>query len=127
LRPRRPDIVPASPPVRRASASMKLELDNQSQDQVGWMPTPARMGLPGIISTHLEYAPAPSLDRFRPCRYSTSEDHWHKPNDHLWKLAHTMDTISDVQYIAREAKALVALAFRSGPIEDVQAGRSCPT
>ena len=28
--------------------------------------------------------------------------------------------------LAREAKALVALAFRNGPIEDLQAGRSCP-
>jgi hypothetical protein len=29
--------------------------------------------------------------------------------------------------VAREAKALVALAFRNGPIEDVHAGKSCPT
>jgi hypothetical protein len=29
--------------------------------------------------------------------------------------------------IAREAKALVALAFRNGPIEEVHAGRPCPT
>jgi hypothetical protein len=29
--------------------------------------------------------------------------------------------------IAREAKSLVALAFRKGPIEDVHAGRECPT
>lgn len=28
---------------------------------------------------------------------------------------------------AREAKALVALAFRNGPIEDVHAGKTCPT
>ena len=28
--------------------------------------------------------------------------------------------------LAREAKALVALAFRNGPIEDLQAGISCP-
>jgi len=28
---------------------------------------------------------------------------------------------------AREAKALVALAFRNGPIEDVHAGKACPT
>ena len=29
--------------------------------------------------------------------------------------------------IAREAKALVALAFRNGPIENVHAGKACPT
>ena len=28
--------------------------------------------------------------------------------------------------VAREAKALVALAFRNGPIEDVHAGKACP-
>ena len=29
--------------------------------------------------------------------------------------------------LAAEAKSLVALAFRNGPIEDVHAGRDCPT
>ena len=29
--------------------------------------------------------------------------------------------------LAREAKAVVALAFRNGPIEDVHAGKRCPT
>jgi hypothetical protein len=28
--------------------------------------------------------------------------------------------------LAREAKAIVALAFRNGPIEDVHAGKVCP-
>ena len=28
---------------------------------------------------------------------------------------------------AREAKALVAMAFRNGPIENVHAGKTCPT
>lgn len=28
--------------------------------------------------------------------------------------------------LAREAKAIVALAFRNGPIEDVHAGKTCP-
>jgi hypothetical protein len=28
--------------------------------------------------------------------------------------------------LAMEAKALVALAFRNGPIEDLHAGRPCP-
>ena len=29
--------------------------------------------------------------------------------------------------VAREAKALVALAFRNGPIENLHAGKTCPT
>lgn len=29
--------------------------------------------------------------------------------------------------VSREAKALVALVFRNGPIEDVHAGEACPT
>src|SRR5258707_4678486 len=29
--------------------------------------------------------------------------------------------------LAREAKAMVALAFRNGPIEDIHAGTPCPT
>jgi hypothetical protein len=29
--------------------------------------------------------------------------------------------------LAAEAKAIVALAFRNGPIEDVHAGKPCPT
>ncbi len=28
---------------------------------------------------------------------------------------------------AREAKAIVVIAFRNGPIEDVHAGKTCPT
>jgi hypothetical protein len=32
-----------------------------------------------------------------------------------------------VPEIAAEAKALVALAFRNGPIEDLHAGAVCPT
>ena len=31
-----------------------------------------------------------------------------------------------VPEIAAEAKALVALAFRNGPIEDLNAGKICP-
>ena len=31
------------------------------------------------------------------------------------------------QELATEAKSLVALAFRNGPIEDVHAGKECPT
>lgn len=32
----------------------------------------------------------------------------------------------DHQQLAREAKAIVALAFRNGPIEDIHAGTICP-
>lgn len=35
-------------------------------------------------------------------------------------------TASDDKRLAREAKAIVALAFRSGPIEDIHAGKACP-
>jgi hypothetical protein len=35
--------------------------------------------------------------------------------------------LEDYPAIAREAKALVALVFRNGPIEDVHAGKPCPT
>ena len=35
--------------------------------------------------------------------------------------------LNDSSRMAREAKALVALAFRKGPIEDVHAGQTCPT
>ncbi len=38
-----------------------------------------------------------------------------------------MNTDSDRQKLAREAKAIVALAFRNGPIEQIHAGRDCPT
>jgi hypothetical protein len=38
--------------------------------------------------------------------------------------------MTDLDYnreqLAREAKTIVALAFRNGPIEDVHAGRLCP-
>ena len=37
-----------------------------------------------------------------------------------------MTNDSDPGGLAREAKAIVALAFRNGPIEDVHAGKSCP-
>ena len=36
-------------------------------------------------------------------------------------------SVEDSSRVAREAKALVALAFRNGPIEDVHAGKTCPT
>jgi hypothetical protein len=34
---------------------------------------------------------------------------------------------SNRREIAREAKAIVALAFRNGPIEELHAGQPCPT
>ncbi len=37
-----------------------------------------------------------------------------------------MNTTSDRKQLAREAKAIVALAFRNGPIEDLHAGKPCP-
>jgi hypothetical protein len=38
-----------------------------------------------------------------------------------------MNTNPNRTQLAREAKAIVALAFRNGPIEDVHAGKTCPT
>ena len=38
----------------------------------------------------------------------------------------SMDADSNRDQLAREAKAIVALAFRNGPIENVHAGRLCP-
>ena len=37
-----------------------------------------------------------------------------------------MTTRADHRDLAREAKAIVALAFRNGPIEDLHAGQPCP-
>ena len=38
-----------------------------------------------------------------------------------------MTTKSDQCDLIREAKAIVVLAFRNGPIEDLHAGQTCPT
>lgn len=38
-----------------------------------------------------------------------------------------MTSKPDQRDLVREAKALVVLAFRNGPIEDLHAGRPCPT
>ena len=40
---------------------------------------------------------------------------------------YSMENESHRRQVAREAKAIVALAFRNGPIEDIHAGRPCPT
>jgi len=40
---------------------------------------------------------------------------------------YSMESESHRRQVAREAKAIVALAFRNGPIENVHAGRPCPT
>jgi hypothetical protein len=39
----------------------------------------------------------------------------------------SMPTPDELSRLAREAKALVVMAFRNGPIEDVHAGKTCPT
>lgn len=38
-----------------------------------------------------------------------------------------MKTAPEPRQLAREAKAIVALAFRNGPIEELHAGKPCPT
>lgn len=42
-------------------------------------------------------------------------------------LVNTSIMHTDRRQLAREAKAIVALAFRNGPIENIHAGRPCPT
>jgi len=42
----------------------------------------------------------------------------------------TIDSVESESHrrqVAREAKAIVALAFRNGPIENIHAGKPCPT
>jgi hypothetical protein len=41
-------------------------------------------------------------------------------------MAKTKRTLPVDQALAQEAKSIVALAFRSGPIESVHAGKECP-
>lgn len=38
-----------------------------------------------------------------------------------------MITTPEQRELVREAKAIVALAFRNGPIEDIHSGKHCPT
>lgn len=38
-----------------------------------------------------------------------------------------MTNIPEQRDLIREAKAIVALAFRNGPIEDIHSGKACPT
>ena len=40
---------------------------------------------------------------------------------------YSMESETHRRQVAREGKAIVALAFRNGPIENVHAGRPCPT
>ena len=40
---------------------------------------------------------------------------------------YSMENESQRRQVAREAKSIVALAFRNGPIENIHAGRPCPT
>jgi hypothetical protein len=42
-------------------------------------------------------------------------------------MIETMKSHPNSRQLAREAKAIVALAFRNGPIEDLHAGVACPT
>ena len=50
-----------------------------------------------------------------------------QPNQLNWPPFKSALTPEDRTGVAREAKALVALAFRNGPIENVHAGKACPT
>jgi hypothetical protein len=52
---------------------------------------------------------------------------WGTPASTIPAMKNPRTVIEDLPRVAREAKALVALAFRNGPIEDVHAGKICPT
>jgi hypothetical protein len=52
---------------------------------------------------------------------------WGTPASTIPAMKNSRTVIEDLPRVAREAKALVALAFRNGPIEDVHAGKICPT
>jgi hypothetical protein len=43
------------------------------------------------------------------------------------RMKKSTTVLENSSQVAREAKAIVALAFRNGPIEDVHAGKTCPT
>lgn len=45
----------------------------------------------------------------------------------MLRMKKSTPSAEDLSGLAREAKALVAMAFRNGPIENVHAGKSCLT
>jgi hypothetical protein len=65
------------------------------------------------------------LDRFSPSRYSTKKGARRAPLE-FSKTDAFMTIKSEHKLLAREAKAIVALAFRNGPIEAIHAGANCP-
>ncbi len=52
---------------------------------------------------------------------------WPTPASTVFLMKKSSKVLESSSRMAREAKALVALAFRNGPIEDVHAGKVCPT
>ena len=52
---------------------------------------------------------------------------WGTPPSTILAMKKAPAVLKDSTRVAREAKALVALAFRNGPIENVHAGKTCPT
>jgi hypothetical protein len=67
------------------------------------------------------------FDRSRVSRYTAGADG--RPlllNESSSLRALDMTTKPDQRDLIREAKAIVALAFRNGPIEDLHAGKPCP-
>jgi hypothetical protein len=54
---------------------------------------------------------------------------WQISTQHVWNWhdIQNMNRETNRKQLAREAKAIVALAFRNGPIENIHAGRPCPT
>src|ERR1700733_15713024 len=52
---------------------------------------------------------------------------WGTPASTIPPMKKSITALGDSARFATEAKALVALAFRNGPIEDLHAGKTCPT
>lgn len=51
---------------------------------------------------------------------------WGTPASTVFPMKKSTTVLGDSARLAREAKSLVALAFRNGPIEDLHAGKTCP-
>lgn len=68
------------------------------------------------------------LDRLQRYRYYSGNGAETNVSAPLIRLPHKhMDNDLIDKQLSRQAKAIVALAFRNGPIENVHAGKLCPT
>jgi len=66
------------------------------------------------------------MSRKRSETWGAPGETWGTPPSTMPAMKKRRTALDDSSRLAREAKALVALAFRNGPIEDVHAGKMCP-